>query len=61
MDLDLKKSAEIKISLQVGIYPSTLEELKKIALKENVKVTHIVRHCLNVFIDAYKSKEKIHA
>jgi len=61
MDLALKKASETKVALQVGIYPSTLEELQQIAEKESVKVTHIVRHCLNIFIADYKTKEMKHA
>ena len=59
MDLKLiKMELEPKSLLQVYVYDRVVKELSVIAEKEGIKVTQILRHCVNNFISEYRKEEK---
>jgi hypothetical protein len=59
MDLKLiKMELEPKRLLQVYMYDHVVNELSAIAEKEGIKVTQILRHCVNNFISEYRKEER---
>ena len=53
MDFNLKVLNVKKEPFTVNLYATTLAQLRKVAEKENIRVTDLVRHALNEFLVAY--------
>jgi rRNA-processing protein FCF1 len=57
MNWHLIKQQEAKVQLQVTIYESVLNELKRIAEKESVTLRVLVRSAINWSIEEYHKLE----
>jgi len=60
IDLNLIRKPEAeKVSIQLVLYKATHEKLQSVCREEKVKLTHLLRHLINSFLND-REKEKTH-